>query len=198
MLPASDSCQPSHSAGAAVVLKSPTRSSFNIFSICWTAYAMTASRVLLSCPHRDSIRNHSYPATFVLLLAASTLNTFYSEYAAATRLGTRQSDPAPDRSHGATWIPPPLSVDTIIIDSIAKGTAAHIAYTQLGVTVMPYGVSTHRSSFAATMNAGGRAFEDFWVAVIDVLAARGFDRFYLDERTRRQFIVSCQRCEIRG
>jgi creatinine amidohydrolase len=45
--------------------------------------------------------------------------------------------------------------------------------------VMPYGVSTHRSSFAATLNAGGRAFEDFWVAVIDVLAARGFDRFYL-------------------
>jgi creatinine amidohydrolase len=43
---------------------------------------------------------------------------------------------------------------------------------------MPYGVSTHRSSFAATMNAGGRAFEDFWLAVIDVLVARGFDRFY--------------------
>jgi creatinine amidohydrolase len=43
---------------------------------------------------------------------------------------------------------------------------------------MPYGVSTHRSSFAATLNAGGRAFEDFWVAVIDVLVARGFDRFY--------------------
>jgi creatinine amidohydrolase len=44
---------------------------------------------------------------------------------------------------------------------------------------MPYGVSTHRSSFAATMNAGGRAFEDFWLAVIDVLVGRGFDRFYL-------------------
>jgi creatinine amidohydrolase len=44
---------------------------------------------------------------------------------------------------------------------------------------MPYGVSTHRSAFAATMNAGGRAFEDFWVAVIDLLASRGFDRFYL-------------------
>jgi creatinine amidohydrolase len=44
---------------------------------------------------------------------------------------------------------------------------------------MPYGVSTHRSSFAATLNAGGRAFEDFWLAVIDVLVARGFDRFYL-------------------
>jgi creatinine amidohydrolase len=29
------------------------------------------------------------------------------------------------------------------------------------------------------MNAGGRAFEDFWLAVIDALVSRGFDRFYL-------------------
>lgn len=73
----------------------------------------------------------------------------------------------------------PLSVDTIIIDSIAKGTAARVPTRSFPMPVMPYGVSTHRSSFAATMNAGGRAFEDFWVAVIDVLVARGFDRFYL-------------------
>lgn len=73
----------------------------------------------------------------------------------------------------------PLSVDTIIIDSIAKGTAAKVPTRSWNMPVMPYGVSTHRSSFAATMNAGGRAFEDFWVAVIDVLVARGFDRFYL-------------------
>ncbi len=73
----------------------------------------------------------------------------------------------------------PLSVDTIIIDSIAKGTAAKVPTRSWEMPVMPYGVSTHRSSFAATMNAGGRAFEDFWVAVIDLLAARGFDRFYL-------------------
>jgi creatinine amidohydrolase len=73
----------------------------------------------------------------------------------------------------------PLSVDTIIIDSIARGTAARIPTRCFTFPVMPYGVSTHRSSFAATFNAGGRAFEDFWVAVVDVLAARGFDRFYL-------------------
>ncbi len=73
----------------------------------------------------------------------------------------------------------PLSVDTIIIDSIAKGTVAQVPTRTWAMPVMPYGVSTHRSSFAATMNAGGRAFEDFWVAVIDVLVARGFDRFYL-------------------
>ena len=73
----------------------------------------------------------------------------------------------------------PLSVDTIIIDSIAKGTANFLPTRTFSLPVMPYGVSTHRSSFAATLNAGGRAFEDFWVAVIDLLVARGFDRFYL-------------------
>ncbi len=73
----------------------------------------------------------------------------------------------------------PLSVDTIIIDAIAQGTAFQVPTRSFSLPVMPYGVSTHRSSFAATLNAGGRAFEDFWVAVIDVLAARGFDRFYL-------------------
>ena len=73
----------------------------------------------------------------------------------------------------------PLSVDTIIIDSIAKGTADKLPTRSHAFPVMPYGVSTHRSSFAATLNAGGRAFEDFWLAVIDVLVTRGFDRFYL-------------------
>jgi creatinine amidohydrolase len=73
----------------------------------------------------------------------------------------------------------PLSVDIIIIDSIAKGTVAKVPTRCWTMPVMPYGVSTHRSSFAATMNAGGRAFEDFWIAVIDILVARGFDRFYL-------------------
>ena len=72
----------------------------------------------------------------------------------------------------------PLSVDTIIIESIAQETANKVPEQAFTLPVNPYGVSTHRSSFAATMNAGGRAFEDFWLGVIDVLAARGFDRFY--------------------
>jgi creatinine amidohydrolase len=73
----------------------------------------------------------------------------------------------------------PLSVDTIIIDTIAQGTAKAIPEKAYTLPVMPYGVSTHRPSFAGTMNAGGRAFEDFWLAVVDALVARGFDRFYL-------------------
>ncbi len=84
----------------------------------------------------------------------------------------------------------PLSVDTIIIDAIAKGAVVYphptseesnppvMTTRSFSLPVMPYGVSTHRASFAGTMNAGGRAFEDFWVAVIDVLVAKGFDRFY--------------------
>ena len=73
----------------------------------------------------------------------------------------------------------PLSVDSIIIEAIAKGTVAASPQKAFALPVMPYGVSTHRSSFAGTLNAGGRAFEDFWLGVIDVLTARGFDRFYL-------------------
>lgn len=73
----------------------------------------------------------------------------------------------------------PLSVDTIIIEAIANGTANNnLATRSWTLPVMPYGVSTHRASFAGTLNAGGRAFEDFWGCVIDVLVQRGFDRFY--------------------
>lgn len=72
----------------------------------------------------------------------------------------------------------PLSVDTIIIDAIAQNTQALLPTRTTCLPVMPYGVSTHRTSFAATLNAGGRAFEDFWIAVIDSLVSRGFDRFY--------------------
>ncbi len=118
-----------------------------------------------------------YPASFVLAQPHD------STYAPRTFL-------PPDSERGKVILIPighteqhgyhlPLSVDTIIIDSIAQGTARVVPTRSWSMPVMPYGVSTHRSSFAATMNAGGRAFEDFWVAVIDTLAARGFDRFYL-------------------
>ncbi|GAB4542907.1 MAG: hypothetical protein Fur002_13980 [Anaerolineales bacterium] len=73
----------------------------------------------------------------------------------------------------------PLCVDTDIIAAIARGTVAKAPSRCFSLPVMPYGVSTHRAAFAGTLNASGRAFEDFWLAVIDALAARGFDRFYL-------------------
>ena len=71
----------------------------------------------------------------------------------------------------------PLSTDTLIIDAIAQGTVESIPDKATTLPVFPYGVSTHRSSFAGTLNVGGRAFEDFWLGVIDLLVGRGFDRF---------------------
>ncbi len=86
----------------------------------------------------------------------------------------------------------PLCTDTTIIEAICCGVeltakqlseqpAEHPAEQAVTVLpVFPYGVSTHRWAFAGTLNCGGRAFEDFWLGVIDALVARGFDRFYFN------------------
>jgi creatinine amidohydrolase len=73
----------------------------------------------------------------------------------------------------------PMSTDTLIIDAISQGTALAASDLCISLPVMPYGVSSHRSSFCGTLNAGGRAFEDFWLDVIGNLARRGFNRMYL-------------------
>lgn len=73
----------------------------------------------------------------------------------------------------------PLSTDTLIIEAIGGGTARAIPGLAFSLPVFPYGVSTHRRSFPGTFNVGGRAFEDFWLAVIDTLVKTGFNRFYL-------------------
>jgi creatinine amidohydrolase len=73
----------------------------------------------------------------------------------------------------------PLSTDTLIIEAIGRGTAQAVPEQAVCLPVTPYGVSTHRRSFPGTFNVGGRAFEDFWVALVDTLAGRGFTRFYM-------------------
>jgi creatinine amidohydrolase len=73
----------------------------------------------------------------------------------------------------------PLSTDTLIIEAIGHGTAQAVPEQALCLPVFPYGVSTHRRSFPGTFNVSGRAFEDFWLAVVDALVARNFTRFYL-------------------
>jgi creatinine amidohydrolase len=73
----------------------------------------------------------------------------------------------------------PMNTDTLIIEAIAQGTAAAIPDLVVTLPVMPYGVSTHRSAFAGTLNAGGRAFEDFYLAVIAALVSNGCDRLYM-------------------
>ena len=73
----------------------------------------------------------------------------------------------------------PLCTDTLIIEAIGQGAARAVPEQALCLPVFPYGVSTHRRSFPGTFNVGGRAFEDFWLAVVDALVAGGFSRFYL-------------------
>jgi creatinine amidohydrolase len=74
----------------------------------------------------------------------------------------------------------PLSTDTIIVEAICTGAAKSAPEVCATLPVFPYGVSTHRRYFAGTFNVGGRAFEDFWGAVVDTLVGRGFSRFYFN------------------
>ena len=72
----------------------------------------------------------------------------------------------------------PMETDTLIIDAVARGVCAQIPGEAVQIPVMPYGVSTHRAAFAGTLNCGGRAFEDFWLGIIENLVRRGFTKFY--------------------
>ena len=73
----------------------------------------------------------------------------------------------------------PLSTDTDIVAAICESAAQRELERAYSLPVFPYGVSTHRAAFPGTLNVGGRAFEDFWLAAVDTLVTRGFDRFYL-------------------
>jgi creatinine amidohydrolase len=73
----------------------------------------------------------------------------------------------------------PLSTDTLIIDAIARGVHEGNPKQVITLPSMPYGVSTHRKAFAGTLNIGGRAFEDFYTALIDQLVWRGVQHIYL-------------------
>jgi creatinine amidohydrolase len=73
----------------------------------------------------------------------------------------------------------PMNTDSVIIDAIARGVVDQIPKEALALPTLPYGVSTHRRSFAGTFNMGGRAFEDFQLAVIEQLIEAGADRIYL-------------------
>lgn len=73
----------------------------------------------------------------------------------------------------------PMNTDTVIINAIAQGVVEAVPDEAESLPALPYGVSTHRDEFAGTFNMGGRVFEDFMLAVIDALVARGADRLYL-------------------
>ncbi len=90
----------------------------------------------------------------------------------------------------------PLNTDTLIIEAVAVGTAASVPAQAFALPVMPYGVSTHRPSFAGTLSAGGRAFEDFFLAVLDNLALRGFRARLPAQRARWELLVPGQRSQV--
>lgn len=140
----------------------------------------------------DSLREDGFSRVFALIPPDIGLN-LGAERIALALPGAAPPQPSllpPEEAHQKVILIPvghteqhgyhlPLSTDTLIIEAIARGTAQSVPQKAYALPAMPYGVSTHRSSFAGTMNAGGRAFEDFFLSVIDVLAERGFDRFYL-------------------
>jgi creatinine amidohydrolase len=72
----------------------------------------------------------------------------------------------------------PLNTDTAIVEAIAREVVRSLPGEAAALPVMPYGVSTHRAAYPGTLNAGGRAFEDFWLGALDVLIGRGFDKIY--------------------
>ena len=73
----------------------------------------------------------------------------------------------------------PLNTDTQIIAAITAAVAHAVPELALALPVLPYGVSTHRRSFAGTFNVGGRVYEDFLLGVIEALVSAGADRIYL-------------------
>ncbi len=73
----------------------------------------------------------------------------------------------------------PMNTDTVIIGAIAGGVVERIPDEAEMLPTLPYGVSMFRSSYAGTFNMGGRTFEDFLLAIVSALVARGADRFYL-------------------
>lgn len=138
----------------------------------------------------DSLRDDGFTRVFALTPQGISLDLGANRIALSKGPNSR-SIPAipPDSERGKVILLPighteqhgyhlPLSVDTLIIDAIGGGTSTASNQQAYCLPVMPYGVSTHRQAFAGTLNSGGRAFEDFWVGLIDVLAERGFDRFY--------------------
>ena len=72
----------------------------------------------------------------------------------------------------------PLSTDTLIVQAIADGLAARAPDEVCCLPAWPYGVSTHTREFPGTLSLGGRVFEDFFLAIVDRLAALGAQTLY--------------------
>ena len=72
----------------------------------------------------------------------------------------------------------PLHTDTTIVEALAAGLSEAAGDEVLCLPAWPYGVSTHTRQFPGTLTLGGRAFEDFFLAIVDRLAALGAEMIY--------------------
>ncbi len=162
------------------------------FPFGWRGSGLEVSEPLLAAYIKnllDSLRDDGFSQVFALTPKGIDLNLGAAQLRISPRGTAREQLPLDTEKSKVILLPIghteqhshhlPLSVDTISIEAVAQGTANAVPEQAFCLPVMPYGVSTHRASFAATMNAGGRAFEDFWLDVVRVLSERGFDRFYL-------------------
>ncbi len=161
----------------------------------WHGSALSVPDAVLGALLRnllDSLRDDGFTQVFALTPEGLQLGLEHARIAqpVAARLQPARQQLPPAAAAGSVILFPighteqhghhlPLSTDNIIIDHISRAAAALLPQLAYSMPLMPYGVSTHRSSFAGTLNSGGRAFEDFWLAVVDALVARGFDRIYL-------------------
>jgi len=70
----------------------------------------------------------------------------------------------------------PSGVDTMIAEAIAAGVAAQAPQEVVCLPTWPYGASTHVRQFPATLNLGGRLFEDLFLEVVGGLVRQGARR----------------------
>jgi creatinine amidohydrolase/Fe(II)-dependent formamide hydrolase-like protein len=160
----------------------------------WAGSGLAApGKILAALLHNlaDSLREDGFTRVYLLTpqdldlgLGAEQIRLFHPSQTAA-----KVSLPPDDQRDRVIVLPVghteqhgyhlPMSTDTLIIEAIGKGMAAAAPEQVFTLPVFPYGVSMHRQAFAGTLNCGGRAFEDFWVAVSDRLTGGGFDRLYL-------------------
>ena len=72
----------------------------------------------------------------------------------------------------------PTGTDTFIAAALADGLTAALPDDVVCLPVWPYGVSTHTRQFPATLNLGGRTFEDLFLAVTGRLVRLGARMIY--------------------
>jgi creatinine amidohydrolase len=160
----------------------------------WRGSGLTVPEPLLSAVLHNllnSLREDGFTQVYALIPQDMSLGLGAEAIVLPHSTQFQPADPLPDASNiGKVVVIPighteqhgyhlPLSTDNLIIEAIGSGTASAVPDLAVALPTFPYGVSTHRQSFAGTLNVGGRAFEDFWLGVLDVLVGRGFDRFYL-------------------